>query len=200
MSNHTESSRLSERLRSVARAIRYLPDRVLHSGRRSAARRRVLRASPYRSVVFICYGNVCRSPFARAVFDRSIRVRINRPVAVTSAGFIGPDRQPPQGALEAALRRGFDMSDHRSTLITPATITADGLFVVVSKEQESNLITQFGARAASILVLGDLDPQPISRRTIVDPWGRDDAVFDESYDRIARCVEELVRLMEAQSA
>jgi protein-tyrosine-phosphatase len=143
---------------------------------------------------------VCRSPFAGAVFDRLIRGTALGQLHVKSAGFIGPGRQPPPAALAAALRRGYDMSDHRSKLITTSTIAADGFFVVVSREQASNLVAQFGARAESILVLGDLDPRPITRRTIVDPWGCDDSVFDESYDRITRCVEELARLMEPQSA
>ena len=43
------------------------------------------------------------------------------------------------------------MTDHRSASITASTITTDGLLVVVSKEQASNLVAQFGAR-------GGVDP------------------------------------------
>jgi hypothetical protein len=44
-------------------------------------------------------------------------------------------------------------------------------------------------------VLGDLDPLPIATRTITDPWGRTADVFDLVFDRIDRCVDELVRLV-----
>jgi hypothetical protein len=44
-------------------------------------------------------------------------------------------------------------------------------------------------------VLGDLDPLPIATRTITDPWGRTADVFDLVFDRIDRCVDELVRVV-----
>ena len=52
-----------------------------------------------------------------------------------------------------------------------------------------------GGGRVEVIVLGDLDPEPIFSRTIVDPWAEDDTVYEESYDRIDRCVRELVRLM-----
>jgi protein-tyrosine-phosphatase len=46
-----------------------------------------------------------------------------------------------------------------------------------------------------VLILGDLDPAPITRRTIADPWGGSDFAFEASFDRIDRCVRELVRII-----
>jgi hypothetical protein len=46
-----------------------------------------------------------------------------------------------------------------------------------------------------VLVLGDLDPDPIVARTILDPWNGAADVFDESYARIDRCTRMLVQLM-----
>lgn len=194
MPNADESGLLA-RLRGVAREIRYAPDRLLHARRRAEAHRRIESASSFDSVVFICYGNVCRSPYAKFAFERLVAGGVCRGVAATSAGFIGPDRQSPENALAAARRRGLDMTEHRSQLITADTIESNRLFVVVSQEQAEKLVQNFGAPAASILVLGDLDPLPVDRRTIPDPWGGDDAAFDASYDRITRCVEELVQIL-----
>lgn len=47
---------------------------------------------------------------------------------------------------------------------------------------------------AEVVVLGDLDPQPISRRAIRDPYGDAKPVFEEVFDRIDRCLAELTRL------
>jgi hypothetical protein len=49
------------------------------------------------------------------------------------------------------------------------------------------------------VVLGDLDPLPIRQRTIQDPWGASDAVFEDSYSRIERCVRELARTLGASA-
>lgn len=150
------------------------------------------------SVVFICYGNVCRSPFAKVIFERLI-VDARRPMHVTSAGFVGPNRESPEGAKAAARRRGFDLTDHRSQLITTDTIKPNRLYVVVSKEQEISLVRKFAAPRSSVLILGDLDPEDVDRRTIFDPWGGNAAAFDASYDRITRCIRELVAVLSTQS-
>jgi hypothetical protein len=78
--------------------------------------------------------------------------------------------------------------------VTPKAIRAAELVVAMSIEQ-ARMIRRIGDRSTRAIVLGDLDPTPISARTVIDPWGGSDAVFEESYDRIERCVRELVRLM-----
>lgn len=181
-------------LRSLAGAMRHLPEPVLHVVRRSAARRQLVESAPIGSALFICHGNVCRSPFAAALFSRAIPLADPR-VIIRSAGFIGPGRQPPASALAAAWRRNLDLTAHRSTLVTGPDVGATDLVVVMSVEQAVALRRQLGRLSGTMIVLGDLDPRPIRRRTIRDPWGGDDAIFDESYDRIERCVTELVRLL-----
>lgn len=178
-------------LRAIAVEIRHTPDRLLHSARRGRARRAIAGMSPDGSALFICHGNVCRSPFAAAIFARSARDLTGRDAVVSSAGFIGPGRQPPAPALAAALRRRIDMTGHRSSLITQARLDAASLVVVMSGAQERALRKSFGPTEATILVLGDLDPLPIRRRTVVDPWGGNAALFDTSYDRIERCNDEI---------
>ena len=183
--------RIETPLRAVARAVRYLPDRLRHSARRTDARRRLSATAPVRTALFICHGNVCRSPFAKVLFARLMEER-GTLVDVSSAGFIGPGRTSPPGALSAAARRRFDMSTHRSSLITAERLAGSDLIVVMSAEQERAIAGFAAMHRGEVIVLGDLDPQPISRRTVLDPWGGDDTLFDESYDRIERCIAAMV--------
>ena len=188
------ATRLMASLRSLAGDIWHLPEPIMHVVRRAAARRQVVESAPIGSALFICHGNVCRSPFAAAFFSRAMPLAGPR-VSVRSAGFIGPGRQPPAPALSAASRRNLDLTTHRSALITGPEVGATDLVVVMSVEQAVALRRQLGRLSATMIVLGDLDPRPIRRRTILDPWGGDDATFDESYDRIERCITELVLLL-----
>ena len=178
------------------RAVRHAPDRALHPIRRQAVAARVRGKVP-RSVLFICYGNVCRSPYAAAVFAELWPAIMPR-VTITSAGFVGPGRGSPPPALSAALRRGIDLSGHRSTLVSTQAVRGADLAVVMSATQ-LRAIRRVGGRQSNPLILGDLDPHPILTRTIVDPWGEADEVFDESYERIDRCVRELIREMTSMS-
>lgn len=154
----------------------------------------MLAAGRIRSVLFICHGNVCRSPFAAAVFERAVRAS-GLDIQVDSAGFIGPDRQSPAGALAAAARLDVDLTAHRSKLIRPALLDTADLMVVMAAEQAIALRRQFGDVRGLVVVLGDLDPDSIRRRTILDPWGGDDAAFNASYSRVERCVRQLVYLV-----
>jgi protein-tyrosine-phosphatase len=180
-------------LKRAWHALQHAPDRAFHRLRRSHATR-VLRGHVPKSVVFVCHGNICRSPFAAAVFQRLAAQSLPVRVPASSVGFIGPGRGAPANALAAAERRGLDLSRHRSRLVTPKAIRAAGLVVVMAAEQ-ARTIRRLADLRADVIVLGDLDPEPISARTVIDPWGGSDDVFDQSYDRIERCVGELVRLI-----
>lgn len=181
-------------LRGFAKFWFYLPERTLHPLRRRAARAR-LSARAVRSVLFVCHGNVCRSPYAAYAFARALPARVADRIEVRSAGFVGPDRPPPAQALAAGERRGLDMREHRSQLLSPELTGGADLIVVVSAEQARAVRTRWGRPGLEVLILGDLDPLTTSRRTIADPWNQDARAFDASYDRIDRCISELVSLV-----
>jgi protein-tyrosine phosphatase len=72
-------------------------------------------------VLFVCTGNICRSPTAVGVFRTMARragladaFRIDS--AGLSVGYVGQSASPL--AVEAAKRRGYDLSDHRARLLT----------------------------------------------------------------------------------
>lgn len=175
--------RIVEGARSAAGWIRRLPDRVLHPVRRRRARRRLREASPDGPVLFVCHGNICRSPYAEAVFRRRARGRMD----AASVGLAGPDRPSPETALRVAGERGVDLEDHRSDLVTDASLREAGLVVVMDPNQSRALRRRHGFTAS--LVLGDFDPGPIRQRRIRDPIFQPPELFREVYARIDRCVD-----------
>lgn len=180
-------------VRRLAARLRYLPDAFLHPVRRRRAHGRMA-GRRVQSVTFVCLGNVCRSPFAAAVFERAMSA-VGASIRVRSAGFIGPDRPPSDAAIAAADLFGVDLRSHRSQLLTSAMVGNSDLIVVMGAAQGANVRRRCAGSPHQVLVLGDLDPAASDRRTIPDPWGCDEAVFVASYARIQRCVLELVRLV-----
>src|ERR1700680_2486438 len=138
------------------RDLRQAPTSRLHARRRRAAQDELKRVKP-QSVLFVCHGNICRSPFAAAAFLRSCASEIASGINVTSAGFIGPERPSPSSALIAAAKFGVDLSAHRSTLITSENLGAADLIVGMSEEQARGIRARV-APSTFVLVLGDLDP------------------------------------------
>ncbi len=171
-----------------------LLERLVHTHRRRKASR-LLAEKHIRSVLFLCYGNVYRSPYAAGALKRAIAsVDGSAPITVASAGFISPGRAPSEGALSAARTRGVDLSAHRSTLVTPHAVGAADLVATMSEDQARGIRSRYG-RGVTLLILGDLDPLPIISRTITDPWGSEAHVLEEVYSRIDRCVIQLAKLI-----
>jgi protein-tyrosine-phosphatase len=168
------------------------PGRLLHPLRRRAARQMLKGRAP-RSILVVCHGNICRSPFAAALLLRALGPL---GVRVDSAGFVRPHRPAPPEALAAAARRGVDLSDHRSRLLTPDLARSAELIVVMDPVQEREVRERFGRASSDVVVLGDLDPAPLGgARAIRDPIGQGPEVFEASYARIERCVGELARAL-----
>lgn len=183
-------------LRPWLSAVRHLPDRCLHPFRRRAALTRLRRAQAPGSILVLCYGNICRSPYAAERLTRLLGDR-NGVVGVQSAGFYESGRPPPQEALAAASERGVDMAAHRSRLIQKDVLDGSDLVVVVTVRHARALRRHF-KRKEGVLLLGDLDPRPIRTRAIRDPVEQPVEVFKDVYSRIDRCVEELARALPAR--
>jgi len=174
-------------VRGALRTIKYLPDRVLHSLRRPALRHALRHREPVANVLVLCHGNICRSPYAGAVLDRLLAPR---GVRVRSAGFVGPARPAPAAALEVAHRRGVDLREHRSCLVTPELIRAAQLVVVMDRAQ-ARAVRRMPEVGGAVILIGDLDPLPIARRSIHDPWDQSADAFVDVFARLDRCAGEL---------
>ena len=70
-----------------------------------------------KTVLFICTGNVCRSPMAEALFRKAAEGRGD--FRVLSAGLGAVDGQPPTAHSVSAMRElGMDISAQRSRALT----------------------------------------------------------------------------------
>lgn len=169
--------------------VRRTPERLLHPLRRRKALQ-ALRARPRPSTLLVvCHGNICRSPVAAALLRRELTAL---GIDVRSAGFLGFNRPSPAEAVAAAQRHAVNLADHRSRLVTAQLARAVDVIVVMDATQRRLVCERFGRRPEDVFVLGDFDPEPVETRMIRDPLNESPAVFDRVYDRIARCVRELV--------
>ena len=174
---------------SLLRRVRRTPDRLLHPLRRRKAIE-LLRSRPRpTTVLVVCHGNICRSPLAAAVLARELT---SLGIAVRSGGFLGFNWPVPAEAVAAAERLGVDLSEHRSRLVTVELVRAADLIVAMEITQQRLVCDRFGRLPTDVLILGDLDPAPVETRTIRDPVNEPREVFDQVYERIVRCVRELV--------
>jgi protein-tyrosine phosphatase len=172
--------------RRLAARVRDRVDGGLHPRRHQRVLARLRELQP-RSVLFLCLGNVCRSPYA----ERVLAARGPEGVQVASAGFIKPGRPPAHLAIEVASDRGIQHSDHRSRVVTPDDLRSLDVIFFFDRYNKARLMASEGVREDRVFWLGDLEPEYGGRRAILDPWGKPREEFERVFDRIDRCVARL---------
>lgn len=175
-------------LKRVYRALRGFPDRLLHRQRYRAASQRLSAMSRPRSILVVCHGNICRSPYLEAVLQRALP-----DVRVTSAGIVAPGRPVPPFSLSVSAQRGLDLSGFRSRPLAPETVRDVDLVIVMDGQQASYVTAYFGVPPSRVVVAGDLDSRPSRSRAIEDPWQQPIDVFVSSFDRLDRCAATVVK-------
>ena len=176
--------------------VRRTPDRWLHPLRRRKAAD-ALRARPRpRSMLVLCYGNICRSPVAAELLRRELAPL---GIDVRSAGMVGFNRPAPPEAVIAATRHNVDLAGHRSALITAELVRRADVIVVMEAGQARHVCERFGRLPSDVFLLGDFDPWPVESRAIRDPVDQDLEVFTSVYERIARCARAMVAILRSKS-
>jgi protein-tyrosine phosphatase len=89
------------------------------------------------TLLFVCMGNICRSPTAHAVIRQRLRAEgLSHQVVVDSAGTHNyhPGASPDARSQRHALRRGYDLSDLRARQIAPDDFAEADLILAMDWE------------------------------------------------------------------
>ena len=147
------------------------------------------------SVLFVCYGNICRSPTAEGVFRVALdRAGLAGRVRTASAGvgrsFIGspPDRR----AIQAASKRGYDLTKLRGRQVNPEDFARFGWILCMDESILRALAEmkppEFGGHLGLLL---DFAPEQ-SLREVPDPYYGAPAGFERGLDLIEASTAGLV--------
>lgn len=95
------------------------------------------------SVLFVCMGNICRSPMAEGAFQAAVEnAGLSDEIKIDSAGTIGyhAGAQPDKRAQKAAHAQGVDITSQRSRKITSDDYAAFDYIMVMDNENFSDLM------------------------------------------------------------
>lgn len=166
-------------------------ERALHPLRRRLALARLQGAPAPRSVLFVCTGNLYRSPFAARRFAAALPAEFASRIRVDSCGFARAGLPVPPAAIAIGLEYGVNLMDHHSCLFDRARFTEWDLIVVMERRHARILSSILRGSTVASICLGDLDPSPCAQRSIPDPGGGSAAALRENYARVTRCVRVL---------
>lgn len=142
-------------------------------------------------ILFVCLGNICRSPSAEAV-ARVKAAAMHLDYAFDSAGTAGWHiGKPPYMPMQAAaLQRGYPLSSLRARAVTRADFDRCDMIVGMDDDNMRDLKAMAHKGGARLARLTDYDPE--RRATHVpDPYYTRD--FDGALDLIERCTDALLQ-------
>ena len=139
-----------------------------------------------KNILFVCRGNICRSPFAEQ-YSRTI---FPEDVHLVSCGYIHQDgRKSPPEAISAARKFGVDLSDHRADHITHDMVKNSDLIIIFDEENFRMLLQQYPLYKNRIWFLSEICPDiPI---IIEDPFKKDADSYEKAYSVIAYCIDRI---------
>ena len=133
-------------------------------------------------ILFVCMGNICRSPLAEAAF-RAEADRMGLDVEVDSAGTGGwHSGEPPDArAIAAAKRNGVDISRQRARQASRADFDRFDHIVALDRENLADLeaLRPPGSRARLSLLLDHVPGR--EGEAVADPYYGGDAHFDVTW-------------------
>ena len=161
-----------------------------------------------RKILFVCLGNICRSPLAEAAFRLHLKklgggkARHYQIASRATSGW--NDGQGADGrTVRCALQAGLDLSKHQSHQIKSVELAEQDLIIVMDEANRAalhtlNANTSFRNR---IRLLREFDPEhktgtPVP--AVPDPWSSSDlTVFQDVQAMILRSTEALLQQLES---
>ena len=138
-------------------------------------------------IVFLCYGNICRSPLAAGLAAQRLSG-----VDIESAGFHQQEgRSCPEKIQRIGNSFGVDLSGHRSRRVTPELLANADLVIAMDNENLNCLRREFPEvmERTTLLGLFSNPPAPV----IADPYLAGEAITDRICEQVRSSVDGLAR-------
>ena len=138
-------------------------------------------------VLFVCLGNICRSPTAEGVFRAKVAAAgLSDAISIDSAGTSGwhIGDPPDTRGQRAAERRGYDLSDQRSRKVRDRDFQDFDYIIGMDNSNFADL-SSMAPRDAQEKISLFLEFAPgIGKREVPDPYYGGPGGFDEVLDMI----------------
>ncbi|MGH7980758.1 MAG: RpiB/LacA/LacB family sugar-phosphate isomerase, partial [Limisphaerales bacterium] len=148
-----------------------------------------------KTILFICTGNVCRSPMAEGLFRKAAR---DGGFRILSAGLGAVDGQPPTPHSVSAMRElGIDISGQRSRALTAEIVRqSDYIFGMTHAHVDTVSLLYPGSADKTFLLREFDDFVPSYEKDIPDPIGCPYDIYVQCRDQIEQSINSLLKFME----
>ena len=160
--------------------------------------RPITKENPYK-IVFVCLGNICRSPTAEGIFQHLVKERgLESYFYIDSAGTSAYHIGEPANSKsrQVAERHGVELRS-RARRFEPADFEEFDLILAMDRENYDNLmeLDPDGSSADKILLMRDFDPEP-ENGEVPDPYFGGMEGFQNVFEILRRSSKSLLDELE----
>jgi protein-tyrosine phosphatase len=144
-------------------------------------------------ILFVCTGNICRSPIAEGILRDKLN-KLKVPALVDSCGFesFHEGDHPDPRACSVAMKYGIDISSHRARLFTTRDFNEfDHIYVMDSSHfnKVMSLARNESDEKKVDYILNVMNPG--GNKGVQDPWYHDMEAFEKVYRQLDLACERL---------
>jgi protein-tyrosine-phosphatase len=146
------------------------------------------------SVVFVCFGNIIRSPMCEALLIRELATLSDVRVAVSSAGLHAlPGRPAHPWAVAAAREFGVSLEGHRARLLTEQMLVEGDAIFAMDYQNQVELLSRWPAAKEKVHMLSAYAGKSYRSVEIPDPYNAGSEETIKCYRVLKTCIEHLAR-------
>lgn len=149
-----------------------------------------------KKVLFVCLGNICRSPLGEAIFNHKVdTANMIADSAGTAAYHVGEN--PDHRSIEVARRHGVPIS-HKARKFVVEDFDRFDYVLAMDKNNYEDMKALTKGDTAHLFLLREFDRESNGNLNVPDPYYGGEEGFENVFQMVSRSVDGLIKHMESQ--
>jgi len=157
----------------------------------------MMRSDILKSIMFICTGNICRSPMAHAYMQKRLYdLNKQNEYIISSCGTNAIYGQcATDNAIESMKKYDIDLTRHRATSIEDSNILDYDIILVLTKNHKREVLQIYPSLNEKMFTLKEYVNNEEMYKDIDDPWGLDINVYNATAKDIVENIDKLIEML-----
>jgi protein-tyrosine-phosphatase len=147
--------------------------------------------------MFVCLGNICRSPLAEAIFSKLVKERgLEETLWIESSGTANyhVGEEPDPRTISVALKNNISI-EHLAQQLKPVHFETFDYIIVMDESNKTNALKVASTKSEYTLnLMRDFDSVNTGS-AVIDPWFGDIDGFDTCYETLDRSCSEFLNYL-----
>ncbi|MCJ7616204.1 MAG: low molecular weight protein arginine phosphatase [Desulfobacterales bacterium] len=149
-------------------------------------------ANTIKHILFVCTGNICRSPFAEGLLKKLVQKKGVDDIVADSAGLLALPGNSASGlAQKVAAEYDVDLSGHIAKSVKEDIVDRSDLILVMENSHIKNLLNDFPEAEGKVFLIRRFARFGSKNRGVADPYGLNYEAYRFCFLDIQDCISGL---------